>query len=150
MSLERRRHAVDKSAMTRACQPSMFCLCVAVAAVVVGCGGPQSPEKVVRAWNDALASGDNVAAANLFATNAKVVAGDSIRILHDRGEAVSFNAGLPCSGRILKLKAKGSQLIATLALTDRSSHRCRGIDERASIAFRVRGGRIIALDQIGA
>lgn len=64
--------------------------------------------------------------------------------------ASSIAVGVTQATRIVKLKAEGSEVIATFALTDRSSHRRRGIDERASIAFRVRVGRITALHQIGA
>jgi hypothetical protein len=123
---------------------------ILVAALVAGCGGSQSPEQVARAWSKAFNRGDNSAAAGLFAANAKVIAGDSVRVLRDRPQAVAFNAGLPCAGRIIKLKTVGAEVTVTLALADRSTHQCRGVGERASVVLRIRDGKIVVFDQIGA
>ena len=94
--------------------------------------------------------GENIAAAGLFAADAKVVAGDSVRVLRNRNQAVAFNAGLPCSGRIVNLKAVGAEVTATFSLADRSTNECRGVGERGSIFFRVRDGKIAVFHQIGA
>ncbi len=123
---------------------------ISVAALMAGCGGSQSPEHVVRAWSKAFNMGDNVAAAGLFAADAKVIAGDSVRVLRNRDQTVAFNAGLPCSGRIVKLTAVGAEVTATFVLADRSTHQCRGVGERGSIFFRIRDGKIAVFDQIGA
>ena len=85
----------------------------------------------------------------MFAVGAKVIAGDSIRILRNRDQAVAFNAGLPCSGRIVKLKAAGAEVTATFELADRATHRCHGVGERGSIIFHIRDGKIVVFDQIG-
>jgi limonene-1,2-epoxide hydrolase len=121
-----------------------------IAALLAGCGAPQSPERVVRTWSKAFNSGDNKKAARLFATGAKVIAGDSVRMLQSRDQAIAYTAGLPCSGRIVKLEAVGASVTATFELADRATHRCRGIGERGSIHFRVRDGKIVVFDQIGA
>jgi hypothetical protein len=85
-----------------------------------------------------------------FAVDGKVIAGDSVRVLRDLDQAVAFNAGLPCSGRIVRLRAAGAEVTATLALADRSTHQCRGVGERGSILVRIRDGKIVVFDQIGA
>jgi hypothetical protein len=118
--------------------------------ILAGCGSSQSPERVVRAWSKAFNSGDNNGAAHFFAAGAKVLAGDSIRVLRSRDQAVAFNTGLPCSGRIVELKAAGAEVTATFELADRARHRCRGVGERGSILFRIRHGKIVVFDEIGA
>jgi hypothetical protein len=123
---------------------------ILAAAPLAGCGGSQSPERVVRAWSKAFNSGDNDRAAGSFAADAMVVAGDSVRVLRSRHQAVAFNAGLPCSGTIVHLKAAGAEVTATFELADRATHQCRGVGERGSILFRVRDGKIVVFDQIGA
>jgi hypothetical protein len=120
-----------------------------VAALTAGCGGSQSPEHVVRAWSKAFNVGDNKAAADFFAADAKVIAGDSVRVLRNRDQAVAFNAGLPCSGRIVKLKTVDAEVTATFALADRATHQCRGVGERGSVFFRIREGKIVVFNQIG-
>jgi hypothetical protein len=123
---------------------------VLAAAPLAGCGGSQSPERVVRAWSKAFNTGDNDGAAGAFATGAKVIAGDSIRVLRSHHQTVAFNAGLPCAGRIVNLMAAGAEVTAKFELADRATHRCRGVGERGSIRFRVRDGKIVVFDQIGA
>jgi hypothetical protein len=125
-------------------------IAVLVGALLAGCGGSPSPEHVVRAWSKAFNTGDNNGAADLFASGAKVIAGDSIRVLRNRDQAVTFNAGLPCSGRIVKLKTAGAEVTATFKLADRATHRCHGVGERGSIVFHIRDGKIVVFDQIGA
>jgi hypothetical protein len=100
---------------------------IMAAAPLAGCGGSHSPEHVVRAWNKALSTGDNDGAAGSFAGAAEVIAGDSVRVLRNRHQAVAFNAGLPCSGRIVNLKTSGAEVTATFELADRATHRCRGV-----------------------
>ena len=117
---------------------------------LAGCGGSQSPEHVVRAWSKAFNTGDNDGAAGSFAAGAEVIAGDSVRVLRSRHQAVAFNAGLPCSGRIVNLKSAGAEVTATSELADRATHQCRGVGERGSILFRVHDGKIVVFDQIGA
>ena len=130
-------------------------ICLSAAAFIVGaplagCGGSQSPERVVRAWSKAVNRGDNRGAAESFADGAKVIAGDSVRVLRTRDQAEAFNAGLPCSGRIVSLKAAGAEVTATFELADRATHQCHGVGERGSIVFRIRHGKIVVFDQIGA
>jgi limonene-1,2-epoxide hydrolase len=121
----------------------------AAVAVAAGCGGdPPSPESVVRAWSNALNSGDNEAAARLFAPGAQVVqAGRRLR-LATRADAVAFNASLPCSGQIVTLDASGETVTATFLLAHREASRCDGPGAEVTATFRVRDGRIVLWRQL--
>lgn len=118
---------------------------------MAGCGASTSPEHVVRDWSKALNSGDNEAAGALFAANAKFVAGDYIKVLHTREEAVAFNTKLRWCGPIVKLAVKGGDVTAMFALVTRGSASCIGKrGGRASVFFQVENGKIVLFDQVGA
>ena len=121
---------------------------LALALALAGCGStPPSPESVVRAWSQELNQGDNQAAAKLFAPGAEVVqAGTTLR-LDTHAQAVAWNAGLPCSGRIVSIKANGNTTTATFVLGDRPEHKCDGPGRRATAIFRVRKGKIVLWHQ---
>jgi limonene-1,2-epoxide hydrolase len=121
-----------------------------LAAVVAGCSsnGP-SPESVVRAWSQELNSGDNDAAARLFAPGAEVVQGGNAIHLDTHAEAVAWNAALPCSGRILSIKTHGNVARATFLLGDRKMSKCDGPGQRATAIFRVKKGKIVLWHQTG-
>lgn len=124
---------------------------IAAAALAAGCGGLRSPEQVVRAWSEALNRGDVDAAAALFAPNAKTVAGDSIRILHTRKQAVAYNAEIRWCGPIVKLAARGGDVMAMFALHQRAAGRCDGRGgEHGSVYFEIRDGKIVLFDLVGA
>jgi hypothetical protein len=120
-----------------------------VALVVAGgCGGGDpSPESVVRAWSQALNSGDNEAAAELFAPGAEVIQGVSFT-LDTRREAIAFNAALPCSGEIVELVSDGDQVHATFRLGDRPASECDAPGAEVEAAFRVREGKIVLWHQL--
>jgi limonene-1,2-epoxide hydrolase len=126
-------------------------LAVLVPALLAGCGStPPSPESVVRAWSQELNSGDNEAAAKLFAPGAEVVqAGMTIR-LDTQAEAVAWNAALPCSGRIVSITTTGNTTRATFVLGDRQKTKCDGPGQRATAIFRVRKGKIVLWHQTSA
>jgi limonene-1,2-epoxide hydrolase len=122
---------------------------VVAAVLLAGCGGSDpSPESVVRAWSQAVNSGDDDGAARLFATGARVVQGDNTRTLDSFAEARAWNASLPCSGRIVTLQETGETVRATFVLGNRQSVRCDGPGERAKALFRVRGGKIVLWHQL--
>jgi limonene-1,2-epoxide hydrolase len=124
-------------------------LAVAAALVVAGCaGGDPSPESVVRAWSQAVNSGDDASAARLFATGARVVQGENVRRLDGFAEARAWNAALPCSGRIVELRASGATVRATFVLGDRRHVQCDGPGERAKTLFRIRDGKIVLWHQL--
>jgi limonene-1,2-epoxide hydrolase len=116
--------------------------------VIAGCGSaPPSPESVVRAWSQELNSGDNQAAAKLFALGAEVVqAGTTIR-LDTQAEARAWNAALPCSGRLVSIKTTGDTTRATFILGDRQQSKCDGPGKRVTAIFRVRKGKIVLWHQ---
>ncbi len=119
---------------------------------LAGCGGDRStPRKVVRAWSEALRADDNERAASLLAPNAVVVQGGRAVQLRTHKDAVAWNAGLPCSGKIVSLTQNGSAVTATFLLGDRKSRRCEDPPgAEATALFVVEHGKIILWDQIGS
>lgn len=126
-------------------------LALLFAASLAGCGStPPSPESVVRAWSQELNTGDNQAAAKLFAPDAEIVqAGTTLR-LHTQAEAVAWNAALPCSGRIVSIKTSGDTTRATFILGDREKSKCDGPGQRATTIVRVHKGKIVLWHQTSA
>jgi hypothetical protein len=121
---------------------------LAVLALAPGCGGgPPSAESVVRAWSESLNTGDNEAAADLFAPSAQVIQGRRF-VLETRREAIAFNASLPCSGQIVELDTRADTVIATFRLGDRETSRCDAPGAEARAAFRVREGKIVLWHQL--
>ena len=119
-----------------------------VAAVASGCGSSQpSAESVLRAWSQELNSGDNEAAAKLFARGARVVQGDYVGRLETYEQALAWNAALPCSGRIVSLTSGRDTARATFVLGDRKTSKCDGPGERATALIRVRKGKIVLWHQ---
>jgi limonene-1,2-epoxide hydrolase len=119
-----------------------------VVLLVSACGGgAPSTESVVRAWSQALDSGDNKRAADLFAPGAEVVQGSSVVRLKTHADAVAWNSALPCSGRIVAIKTRGQTATATFELGDRQQSRCDGPGQRATAIFRVVDGKIVLWHQ---
>lgn len=116
--------------------------------LATGCGGgPPSPESVVRAWSQSLNTGDNEAAADLFAPSAEVIQGRSF-VLETRQEAIAFNASLPCTGEIVAIETEGETVRATFLLGHRETSRCDDPGAQVRAAFRVRGGKIVLWQQL--
>ena len=111
-------------------------------------GGSTSAEGVVRAWSSAVNAGDNETAADLFATNAEIVQGGAEQRFRNRADAVDWNAGLPCSGRIVQLETRGAEVTATFVLGDRPTSRCDGPGAKARAVIRVRHGKIVFWHQV--
>jgi hypothetical protein len=120
-----------------------------VLALLAGCGGSKdSPESVVRAWSKALNAGDNQGAADLFAQGAQVVQGPVVIRLRTHADAVVWNAGLPCSGKIIALSTRGATVTATFLLGDRKTSPCDGPGHHATAVFRIRSGKIVLWHQV--
>ena len=111
-------------------------------------GGPPSPESVVRAWNEAVNSGDNEAAARLFAPGARVIQADRVYRLADRGDAIAFNAGLPCSAEIVEIETQGQTVTATFSLADRTTSRCDAPGVEVTAVFEISDGKIVVWEQL--
>ena len=119
-----------------------------LASLAAGCGGGSaSPESVVRAWSQSLNSDDNEAAARLFAPGAHVIQGGELLVLDDYGDALKWNAALPCSGRIVSIRTSGETATATFLLGDRRRSRCDGPGQEATALFRVHDGKIVLWHQ---
>ena len=104
----------------------------------------------MRAWSQELNSGDNDAAAKLFAPGAEIVQGGTTIRLDTHAQAVAWNAALPCSGKIVSIKTKGDLTRATFVLGDRQTSKCDGPGEKATALFRVEKGKIVLWHQTGS
>ena len=124
----------------------------ALVVAAAGSGGVASaeatPQQVVRAWSKALNANHNDAAARLFAPNARVLQGGYELLLKTHAVAAAFNAGLPCSGRILELRVHGNSVLATFRLGERPKHRCDAPGQKAAAVFVVRHGKIALWEQV--
>jgi hypothetical protein len=116
---------------------------------LTACGGQKtaSAPDVVRAWSAALDRNDNERAARLFAHGAQVVQNGELT-LATHADAVRWNAGLPCGGRISHLEVQGTgQVLAVFELQPRPQHRCDSNGGQAATIFRVRDGEIVLWHQ---
>jgi limonene-1,2-epoxide hydrolase len=124
---------------------------VGVALALAAAGTAQAaakPAQVVRAWSKALNANDNVAAADLFAHNARVIQpGVDVR-LNSHALAVAFNDSLPCAGRLVATQVKGNRVTATFVLGERPKHRCDAPGVKAAALFVVRAGKIVRWQQV--
>jgi hypothetical protein len=108
---------------------------------LTACGGSSaaSAPEVVRAWSAALDRNDNEHAARLFADGAQIVQnGEEILLTH--ADAVRWNAGLPCGGRISHLVLHGRARCSRSRASKPPAHRSDGRRQAAAI-FRVEDGR---------
>lgn len=130
-------------------------LSVLVLALVSCSGGsserePAGAEDVVRAWSRALNSGDNGAAADLFALGARIEQPPVVFRIRTRADALAWNRGLPCSGEIVALTARGEEVEATFLLGDRGASPCDAPGEQVTATFTVRDGKIVLFRQLPA
>jgi hypothetical protein len=117
-------------------------------AALAGCGSSApSAESVLRAWSQELNSGDNQAAAKLFARGARVVQPGVVLRLKTYEQAVAWNAALPCSGKIVALTSDGNMASATFVLGNRQTSKCDGPGDRTTALIRVRKGKIVLWHQ---
>jgi limonene-1,2-epoxide hydrolase len=125
-----------------------FASLLLLAALLTGCGSSSpSPESVVRAWSQELNSGDNEAAAKLFAPGAEVVQAAGAVKLTTLQQAIRWNASLPCSGRIVSIDTRGDTATATFVLGNRQKQKCDGPGRHATAIFRVEKGKIVLWHQ---
>jgi limonene-1,2-epoxide hydrolase len=118
---------------------------LALTVVLAACGAhsARSPEDTARAWSAALNRSDNEAAANLFAPNTEIIQNGEI-VLQTHRDAVRWNAGLPCGGRITRvIKQRKDQVLVVFRLTGRPGHRCDAPGTEAAAVFRVEHGKIV-------
>lgn len=103
-----------------------------------------SQAAVARAWSKDLNANRNVAAARLFAPNARVIQPNVDVLLTSRALAVAFNDALPCAGHIVH----GNRAVATFVLGERPKHHCDAPGAKAAALFVVRGGMITLWEQV--
>jgi hypothetical protein len=137
---------------------------VVVAGLSAGCGGGQgsddsartstgrasrapstrTAEGVIRAWADALRSGDVRGAAEFFSLPSVVSNGTPPIVLRTKAEVRGFNAALPCGARLLRTYSAGRYTTAVFRLTERPGPgRCGdGVGRTARTTFVVRDGKI--------
>ena len=129
---------------------AFFLLLAACTVAAAGCGGdePADPVSVVQDWSKALNAGDDVAAAALFADDAVVIQGGEQTTLTDQEDARSFNASLPCGGRIVETAQDGEEVTATFTLTRRPEHMCDDTGGTAVAVFTVVDGKITLWHQL--
>jgi limonene-1,2-epoxide hydrolase len=126
----------------------------AVLLVAAGSGQAQAaattrtPAQVVRAWSRDLNANRNVAAARLFALDARVVQPSYELRLTTRALARAWNDALPCAGTITRLQVEGARVTATFVLGERPKHRCDGPGQKAAAVFVVRKGKIVLWRQV--
>ena len=119
-----------------------------LASLVVAANASASPAAVARAWSKNLNANRNVAAARLFAPNARVVQPGVDVVLTSRALAIGFNDALPCAGRIVAIQVHGDRAVATFVLGQRPKHHCNAPGAKAAALFVVHGGKITLWKQV--
>jgi hypothetical protein len=140
--------------------PISIAVGLAALAVLAGCGdsgssmtlgtatipgdGDTADVKVIRAWVDALRSGDIDQAASYFALPSVVQNGTPPIRLKSRDDVVSFNSSLPCGAKLVSASSEGQVTTATFELTERPGGHCgAGVGQAASTAFVIEDGLIV-------
>jgi hypothetical protein len=129
-----------------------FLLLAALSAIAVtGCGDTsEDPNTIVGRWSQAINASDDESAADLFADDATVIqAGQSVTLANHE-DALSFNASLPCGGKIVEQSLDGDEVTATFTLTRRPGHTCDGLGQTAVAVFKITDGRIVVWHQLPA
>jgi hypothetical protein len=129
-------------------------IAILLAAIVLlsGCGAHKAPsaEQVARDWSAALDRNDSEAAAHLFADGAQVVQNGELT-LATHADAVSWNAALPCGGKIESVSRRtATDVLVVFRLEGRPQHACDGPGSQAAALFRVRNGKIVLWHQTAA
>ena len=128
-------------------------LAVTLLLALTACGGGSGPSAadVVRDWLAALDAYDNEHAASLFAPNIAIVQGNQLQRLRTHRQAVTWNARLPCAGKIGSLKQTGSAVEVTFRLRSDTHRQCQDPPGAgATVMLVVEHGKIILFDQIGS
>ena len=89
-----------------------------------------------------------LAAARLFAPNARIIQGPLDVRLTSPTLAVAFNASLPCAGRIVRITVRGNRATATFVLGERPRHKCDAPGVKAAALFVVENGLIVLWQQV--
>ena len=107
---------------------------------------------VIRAWSQALRSGDVRGAARYFAVPSLLINGPGqggepfVTAIRSFSQAVSANASLPCGAQLISTRQRGRYVNALFRLTDRpgAGGGCgQGAGATARTNFLIRHGRIV-------
>lgn len=111
---------------------------------MAGCGDRAIPhEAVVRAWGDAVATGEDERAAKLLARGAIVIQGDSELTLRTEEEAIAWNAGISCAASVRRITTHHDIVTATYRLGHREPGSCKAAGGTLISEFEVRGEKIV-------
>ena len=121
----------------------------AAIAIATGCGGSLSSEAeaTVRAWAEALTTGDNEGAAALFTERPIIVQG-ALPSRPTRTGLVRWHERLECGGWIVAMRVEGDQVTATFELVDRANRRCPAPGFLSTVTFNMQGGFIHVWTQL--
>jgi hypothetical protein len=108
---------------------------------------PARQAAVVRAWSAAINRGDDRAAGALFARPALIVQGYALR-LDTLKDAITWNSGLPCAGKLQRMELVTAGVLATFTLGERPHHHCDAPGRRAAAVFGLDHGRIRLWQQV--
>lgn len=130
-------------------------LALAVLLAASGCGGGETgttdePDAdsgdvaVIEGWAQALAAGDERAAAGYFAIPSTAENGTLLTTIDSREDAVAFNRSLPCGAEVVSARTTGDLTTATFLLADRPGGDCGpGAGATASTSFEIEDGKIV-------
>lgn len=122
----------------------MAACCLLAPLVVAGCGDRAIPhEAVVRAWGDAIATGEDERAAKLLARGAIVIQGDRERTLRTEADAIAWNAEISCAASVRKITTHQDIVTATYRLGHREPGSCKAAGGTLISEFEVRGEKIV-------
>ena len=106
---------------------------------------PPGDERVIRGWSRELNSAEFERAARYFERGAVIDQGQPFRLLTFE-DAVTWNASLPCRGRVRELLRVRGATIARFRLSEGHRGDCREGGE-ATVRFVIRDGRIRVFEQ---
>jgi hypothetical protein len=102
-------------------------------------------KRVIRAWADALRTGDVETAVDQFAVPAITANGGQPTRLLTRGAIREWNESLTCGAKLKSVERDANYAVATFVLTNRKGlpDGCgTGVGNEARTAFLIRGGKI--------
>lgn len=127
-------------------------VCLLAGLLLAGCGrGTIPPEAVVRAWSDAVNTGENERAADLLGRGAIVIQGAREQVLSTQADAVAWNHGLTCTSEVVRIQTHRDIVTTTFRLGDRGDEgSCATAGGTATVEFEVRHDRIVFLRQLSS
>lgn len=106
---------------------------------------PAVDERVIRGWSSALNAGEFERAAAYFERGAIIDQGQPFRLL-TLADAIEFNSGLPCRGRVRELLRVQDATIARFELSEGHRGDCKE-GGSATVRFVIRRAHIQVFEQ---